>query len=105
MKLKPSEKEENIESACTVAASVKDVSGCLGKGMIVTLQSGYYSYFVSIEEIWKHFVCLSRHKQTPAPTRLQFSLFKNQKGPQTAIKCCKLGKIFLKELVCKFFEK
>ena len=95
MKLKPSEKEENIESACTVAASVKDVSGCLGTEMIVTLQSGHYSYFVSIEEIWKHFVCLSRHKQTPAPTRLQFSLFKNQKGPQTAIKCCQTRKNIL----------
>lgn len=39
MKLKPSEKEENIESTCTVAAYVKDVSGCLGTEMVVTVTS------------------------------------------------------------------
>lgn len=74
MKLKPCEEEENIESTCTVAASVKDVRGCLGirdgrygDKSIVTLQCGHYYCFVPIEEIWKHFVCFSGHKQTPAP--------------------------------------
>ena len=39
MKQVPSEVEENIESTCEVAASVKDFHGCLETDMVVMVTS------------------------------------------------------------------
>jgi len=39
MKQVSSEEEGKIESTCTVAASVKDVRGCLGTEMVVMMTS------------------------------------------------------------------
>lgn len=103
MKQVSSEEEGKIESTCTVAASVKDVRGCLGTEMVIMMTSwssrdsvGITLALFGLKKYRNILFVLVDHKLTPAQKRLQFSLFKKQKGPQIARNCCPTRKNIFK---------
>lgn len=111
MKQVSSEEKGKIESTCTVAASVKDVRGCLGTEMVVMMTSwssrdgvGINLALFRLKKYRNILFVLVDHKLQPKKG-FNFHCLKNRRGLKLRENVVQLGRIFLKELVCKFVEK